>query len=78
MKNVSINRYPTEINVLFVASLYSEVEEPSSSLCLFFSTETLSILGDGREGKKNQKKPGTFLFLKVSSGPYKFDCTWHF
>lgn len=65
MKNVSINRYPTEINVLFVASLYSEVKEPSSSLCLFFFTETLSILGDGREEKKkNQKKKVHFCSWK--------------
>lgn len=36
MKNFLINRYPPEINELFVASLYSEVKEPSSSLCLLF------------------------------------------
>lgn len=54
MKDLLINRHPTEINVLFVASLYSEMKQPSSSLCSLFSKHwnPLHFGGWEREKKK--------------------------
>lgn len=53
MKNLLINRYLPEINVLFVASLCSEVKEHSSSPCLLFSKHWNCLHFGGWEwGKK--------------------------
>lgn len=48
---------------------------PASHCVHYFpNTETLSIWKGGCVGGC----VCTFLFLKLSSGPYKFDCSWHF
>lgn len=74
MKDLLTHKYPTEINVLFVASLY-QWSEAMQLLTVFTVFQTLnSIWGGGKE----KRKKSTFSFLQVSSGPYKFDCSWHF